>query len=105
MITVLTRFAVSTAMDVSQVHIAFTLAAPAFRNLPDLIRKQFLLTADGHPAGGVCLWNNDDVARRFVQECVAPMIREIFQAEPSIEFYHSPVLVENDELQNFGANP
>jgi hypothetical protein len=35
-----------------------------------------------------------------MQQRVAPMIREKFQVEPTIEFYDSPVLVENGEPQN-----
>ncbi len=95
MITVITRFAVPAAIDANQMQAAFSQAAPAFRNVPGLIRKQFLLSADGRTAGGVYLWQEEDAARNFIQQRVAPMIREKFQVEPTIEFYHSPVLVEN----------
>jgi hypothetical protein len=62
--------------------------------VPGLIQKQFLLSADGCTAGGIHLWEEEEAARRFMQQCVAPMTREKYQ-EPTIEFYHSPVLVEN----------
>lgn len=95
MITVITRFSVPAALSTSQMATAFTQAAPAFRNVPGLIRKQFLLSADGRTAGGVYLWEEEEAARTFMQQRVAPMIREKFKVEPTIEFYHSPVLVEN----------
>ena len=103
MITVITRFAVPASINASQMEAAFTQAAPAFRNVPGLIRKQFLLSADGRTAGGVYLWQDEESARDFMQQRVAPMIREKFHVEPTIEFYHSPVLVENAEAQNVPA--
>lgn len=96
MITVITRFAVPAAINASQMRIAFTQAAPVFRNVPGLRRKQFLLSVDGQTAGGVYLWEEEGAARSFMQERVVPMIREKFKVEPTIEFYHSPVLVENE---------
>ena len=81
----------------------FTEVAPAFRNVPGLIRKQFLLSADGRTAGGVYLWEDEEAARSFMQQRVAPMIREKYQVEPTMEFYDSPVLVGNGEPQNVPA--
>ncbi len=71
-------------------------AAPAFRNVPGLIQKQFLISPDGRTAGGVYLWDNEEKAFQFMEQHVAPMIREKFHVEPTIEFYFSPVIVEND---------
>jgi hypothetical protein len=103
MITVITRFAVPTTINASQMQAGFTQAAPVFRNVPGLIRKQFLLSADGRTAGGVYLWEEEEVARRFMLQRVVPMIREKFQVEPAIEFYHSPVIVENGQSRNVPA--
>ena len=103
MITVITRFAVPTTISANQMRAGFTQIAPAFRAVPGLIRKQFLLTADGRTAGGVYLWEEEEAARNFMQQRVAPMIREKFQVEPTIEFYDSPVLVENGAPQNVPA--
>ena len=103
MITVITRFAVPTSIDASQMRAAFAQIAPAFRNVPGLIRKQFLLSADGHTAGGVYLWEQEEAARNFMQQRVGPMIREKYKVEPTIEYYHSPVVVENGETQKVAA--
>jgi hypothetical protein len=106
MITVITRFAVPTTIDASQMRAGFTQTAPAFRNVPGLIRKQFLLSADGRTAGGVYLWEEEEAARSFMQQHVGPMIREKYQVEPTIEFYHSPVLIENGEpAKGVAENP
>jgi hypothetical protein len=103
MITVITRFTVPTAVNASQMRAGFTEVAPAFRNVPGLIRKQFLLSADGRTAGGVYLWDTEEAARSFMLQRVAPMIREKFHVEPAIEFYESPVIVENGKPQSVPA--
>jgi hypothetical protein len=103
MITIITRFAVPTTINASQMQAGFKQVAPAFRNVPGLVRKQFLLSADGRTAGGVYLWEEEQAARSFMLQRVAPMIREKYQVEPTIEFYHSPVLVENGAPQNVPA--
>jgi len=99
MITVITLFAVPATMNASEMRAAFAQAAPGFRKVPGLIRKQFLLSDDGRTAGGVYLWEQEEAARSFMQQRVAPMIREKYQVEPTIEFYHSPVLVDNGAPQ------
>jgi hypothetical protein len=41
------------------------------------------------------MWHDKGAARAFMNERVAPMIREKFHVDPSIEFYNSPEIVEN----------
>ena len=95
LISVITRFPLPTGATADQIRAAFEAAAPEFRNVPGLVRKQFLHSKDGRTAGGVYLWNDECAARAFMNERVAPMIREKFQVDPTIEFYDSPVIVEN----------
>jgi heme-degrading monooxygenase HmoA len=95
MMTVVTRFPLPAGVTADQIRAAFDEVAPRFRNVPGLVRKQFLRSKDCRTAGGVYLWNDESTARAFMNERVAPMIREKFQVEPAIEFYDSPVIVEN----------
>ncbi len=95
MITVVTRFQLPAGVSAEQIRAAFEEAAPKFRNVPGLVRKHFLRSKDCRTAGGVYLWNDEPAARVFMNERVAPMIRAKFQVDPSIEFYDSPVIVEN----------
>ena len=97
LITVITRFAVPAKVNTSEMCGAFAQVAPTFQNVPHLLRKQFLLSPDGRTAGGVYLWENEEAARTFMQQRVVPMIRDTFHVEPTIEFYDSPVIVENVE--------
>lgn len=95
LITVITRFQLPAGLTATQIHAAFDDAAPAFRNVSGLVRKQFLRSKDCRIAGGVYLWNDEQAARAFMNERVAPMIRAKFHVDPTIEFYDSPVIVEN----------
>jgi hypothetical protein len=95
MMTVIVRFAVPAGVNPSDMRGAFAEIAPAFRNVPHLLRKLFLLSPDGRTAGGVYLWDDEAAARTFMQQRVAPMIRDNFRVDPTIEFFESPVIVEN----------
>ena len=95
LITVVARYQLPAGLTADQIRAEFDQVAPGFRNVPGLVRKQFLRSKDCRTAGGVYLWNDEGVARAFMSERIAPMIREKFQVEPTIEFYDSPVIVEN----------
>ena len=95
LITVVTRFQLPAGVTAEQIHAAFEEAAPRFRNVPGLVRKQFLRSKDCRTAGGGSLWNDERAAEAFMNERVAPMIRAKFNVDPTIEFYDSPVIVEN----------
>src|SRR3954470_15949360 len=95
LVTVVTRFQLPAGLTADQIGAAIHEAAPGFRNVPGLVRKQFLRSKDCRTAGGVYLWNDAGAAHAFMNERVAPMIREKFHVDPTIEFYDSPVIVEN----------
>lgn len=74
MITVVTRFQLPAGVTADQIRAAFDDAAPTFRNVPGLVRKQFLHSKDCRTAGGVYLWNDERAARAFMNGRVAPKI-------------------------------
>src|SRR5262245_27432872 len=95
MITVVTRFQLPARVNADRIHAGREEAAPGFSNVPGLVRKQFLRSKDCRTAGGVYSWNDEAAARAFMSEHVAPMIRKECHVGPTIEFYDSPVIVEN----------
>jgi heme-degrading monooxygenase HmoA len=95
LITVVTRFQLPAGVTADQIRAEFDEVAPGLRNVPGLVRKQFLHSKDCRTGGGVYLWNDERAAHAFMNQRVAPMIREKFHVEPTIEFYESPVIVEN----------
>src|SRR3954469_19398053 len=95
LITVIARYQLPAGVTADQIRAAFDEVAPGFRNVPGLVRKQFLRSKDCRTAGGVYLWNDEGAALAFINERVVPMIRAKFHVDPAIEFYDTPVIVEN----------
>ena len=60
-----------------------------------LVRKYYLLSEDGR-TGGVYLFDSREDAERFYDAAWRAGNRERLGAEPSIEYFESPVIVDND---------
>jgi hypothetical protein len=95
MTTSITRFPLPHGIPAEAVKKGFLEVAPHFKNPPGLLRKYFLLSQDGKTAGGVYLWKSLEQARTFSEGVLRQMIKNKFQVEPSIEYFDSPVIVDN----------
>jgi len=95
MTTSITRFPLPSGIPTAAVKNGFLEVAPKFQHPPGLLRKYFLISEDGKTAGGVYLWNSMAEARAFSEGVLCKMIKDKFQVEPSIEYYESPVIVDN----------
>ena len=67
MITVITRFQLPAGVTADQIRAAIDEAAPGFRNVPGLVRKQFMCSKDCRTAGGVYLRNEESAAEAFMK--------------------------------------
>jgi hypothetical protein len=94
MMTVLVQFKLPGPLTIDQAREAFAAAAPEFQEPKELVRKYFLLSEDGTSAGGVYLWTSEKAARS-AHEAYSGLIKERFGSEPSVTFFHSPVVVDN----------
>src|SRR5262245_21911605 len=95
MITSITRFQLPPGIPTQAVKKGFVEVAPKFKQPSGLLRKYFLISEDGKTGGGVYLWNSMEQARSFSEGVLLPMIKEKFQLAPSIEYFDSPVVVDN----------
>jgi hypothetical protein len=95
MITSITRFPLLPNVPADAVKKGFLEVAPHFKRPAGLLRKYFLLSQDGKTAGGVYLWKSMEQARMFSEGILRGMIKEKFQVDPSIEYFESPVVVDN----------
>jgi hypothetical protein len=95
MITSLTRFQLPSGVPTEAIKNGFLEVAPHFKHPAGLLRKYFLVSEDGKTGGGVYLWNSMEAARTFSEGALRTMIRDKFRVEPSIEYYESPVVVDN----------
>lgn len=95
MITALVRFKVPKPLTPDQAKEIFLTTAPKYREVQGLIRKYYLLSEDGTTAGGVYLWRSRSDADQLYTDDWKKFIREKYGAEPSVEYLHSPVIVDN----------
>ena len=95
MITSITRFQLPVGVPTDVIKDGFREVAPNFKKPPGLLRKYFLISEDGKTGGGVYLWNSMEQARTFTEGVIRPMIRDKFKMEASIEYFDSPVIVDN----------
>src|SRR5215475_2429561 len=95
MITAITRFQLPPGVPTETIKKGYLEVAPRFKQPSGLLRKYFLISEDGKTGGGVYLWNSMEQARSFSEGVLLPMIKEKFQLMPSIEYFDSPVVVDN----------
>ena len=95
MTTSITRFQLPPGVPIEAIKNGFREVAPKFKEPSGLLRKYFLISEDGKTGGGVYLWKSMEQARTFSEGVIRGMIKEKFKVEPSIEYFDSPVVVDN----------
>lgn len=69
--------------------------AENFRTVPGLIRKNFLYSEEQRKGGGVYLWETREAAEACYAGVWRDNFRNIFGVDPQIDFYQTPVVVDN----------
>jgi hypothetical protein len=95
MITAVVRFKLPQAVTLDKAREIFSSTAPKYRDVEGLIRKYYILSEDGGTAGGVYLWRSREYAERLYTNDWKEFVKDKYGAEPSIEFFASPVIVDN----------
>ncbi|MDD9992948.1 MAG: YdhR family protein [Rhodospirillales bacterium] len=95
-VTAIVRFALPEGKTRESVKAAFEASAPLYQGVQGLVRKYYLLSEDGRTGGGVYLFDSREDAERLYSEAWKAGIRERLGAEPSIEYFESPVIVDNE---------
>jgi hypothetical protein len=71
--------------------------APKYQGMPGLLRKNYWISEDGRRAGGIYVWQSRaDADRVYTPEWKA-FVEGKYGAPPTIEYLHSPVMVDNRE--------
>ncbi|MDP6560910.1 MAG: monooxygenase [Candidatus Binatia bacterium] len=95
MITVLVQFKLLQPMTLEKARESFLGSTPKYKGFDGLIRKYYVLSEDGSTAGGVYLWKSRGDAERLYNDEWKSTIREKYGAEPSVTYFQSPVVVDN----------
>ena len=95
-VTAIVRFAVPEGKSQADMAATFEASAHLYQGVKGLIRKYYLISEDVGTAGGVYLFETQADAVRLYDEAWRAGIRERLGAEPVIEYFNSPVIVDND---------
>jgi len=95
MTTTVVRFPLPDGATPDDARHAFKEVAPRFREIPGLLRKSFLLSEEKRTAGGVYLWESLEAAEAYCEGQLIEMIEGRFRVTPTIEYYETPLMVDN----------
>ena len=95
MITTITTFRLPKPITRDEARRIFLSTAPTYQGVPGLVRKCYILSEDGSTAGGVYLWNSRADADAMYTESWKAFVRGKYGTDPSIEYFESPVVVDN----------
>lgn len=95
MITAVVQFALPKPISVEEAARTFESTAPRYKNLPGLVRKYYLRSEDGRKAGGVYLWESRAAAEAVYTEEWKARVRQIYGSTPKIQWFDTPVIVDN----------
>jgi Putative mono-oxygenase ydhR len=95
MVTAIVQFPLPSSVTRDKAAELFRGSAPKYRNLPGLVRKYYVYSAEQGTGGGVYLWKSREDAERIYTPEWKQMIRERYGAEPVITYFDTPVVVDN----------
>lgn len=82
----------ATLRDMAQ---RFLSTAPRYQDMPGLLRKNYIVSADAKTAGGVYVWESKAQADSLYTAEFRQFIRNNYHCEPDIRYFESPVMVDN----------
>ena len=94
MITAIVQYKLPPHIDLAACAAHFRRIAPGFRDVPGLIRKQFIYAEDGW-AGGVYLWQTRAAAEAFYTGPWLDGVRERYGMDPQIKFFQTACITDN----------
>ena len=94
MITAIVQYKLPPHIDSAACAEHFRKIAPGFREVPGLIRKQFIYAEDGW-AGGVYLWRTRADAEAFYSGPWLAGIRERYGMDPQIKYFETACITDN----------
>jgi putative monooxygenase ydhR len=97
MIVTIVTFKLPQPASLAEITKTFQSTAPKYRGIPGLIRKNYIMSEDGHRAGGVYVWESRADADRVYTAEWKKFVEDKYGSPPTIEYLESPVMVDNRE--------
>ena len=75
---------------------SFESSSALYRDVPGLLRKYYLMSEDRRTGGGVYIFETRADAERVHDEVWRNRLRERMGVEPDVQYFDSPVIVDNE---------
>lgn len=97
MIVTIVTFHLKQPATLAEITKTFQSTAPNYRGIQGLLRKNYFMSEDGRRAGGIYVWESRVAADRVYTPEWKALVEGKYGTPPSIEYLHSPVMVDNRE--------
>jgi hypothetical protein len=97
MIVTIVTFQLPQATTLAEISKTFQGTAPRYQGLKGLLRKNYWVSEDGRRAGGIYVWTSRADADRVYTAEWKKTVADKYGSPPTIEYLHSPVMVDNRE--------
>lgn len=95
MITAITTSRLPKPITRDEARALFLSTAPKYQGMPGLVRKVYVLSEEGHTAGGIYLWTSRAEADAVYTGSWRAFVREKYGTDPTVTYFDSPVVVDN----------
>lgn len=89
------RFRLDSPISLADATAIFESTAPKYNGHPGLLLKHYFRSEDGLTVGGLYFWENREAAEATYSGPWRAMVEEKYGAAPQIEYFESPVHVDN----------
>ena len=97
MLMTIVTFQLPEPTTLEEITKTFQATAPKYQGLAGLLRKNYWVSEDGRRAGGIYVWASRADAERLYTDDWKAFVASKYGSPPSIEYLHSPVMVDNRE--------
>ena len=95
MIVTIVTFQLPEPATLADITRTFQSTAPRYQGMRGLLRKNYWMSEDGRRAGGIYVWETRADADRVYTAEWKQAVADKYGSPPSIEYLHSPVMVDN----------
>lgn len=95
MITAVVQFPLAPDTTLAQAAAIFESTAPRYLGLDGLIRKNYLFDPETGVGGGCYTFESRAAAEAVYNDAWRALIREKYGAEPQVQLFETPVMVDN----------
>ena len=96
MIVTIVTFHLPKPTTLDEITKTFQSTAPHYQGMSGLLRKNYYMSEDGRRAGGIYVWASRTDADKVYTAEWRSFVEGKYGTPPSIEYLHSPVMVDND---------